>query len=431
VPTARRWRLSAADCVLLLICLLYLLQYSDRVNISTAAGAISHDLHLSNTELGFAFSAFAYPYAVVQLLGGWLGDRFGPRRVLAAFGLLVAFASALTAFAGGLATLAAFRFLLGLGEAPSLATATSAMSRWLPAERRGLAQGLTHACSRLGNALTPPLVVMLIGLWSWRAAFIFAGVAGLIWVIVWYAYFRDEPSKHRGVTPEELAALPPVKVHTSSARIPVGRLLKRILPLTVVDFCYAWTLWVYLTWLPSFFLHSYHMNLRNSALFTSGIFVAGIIGDTLGGVVSDRIYKRTGDLQKARRNVIVFGLAGSLVFLGPVLLVKDLTVVSVCLCLAFLSMELVIAPLWAVPMDIAPRYAGTASSFMNIGFGLAGILSPLVFGRIIDLTGDWHLPFALSIGLLFVGIVVSFWMRPDRPFTEPDAVPLDTQAEVS
>jgi MFS family permease len=432
VQTARRrWRLSAADGVLLLICLLYLLQYSDRVNISTAAGAISHDLHLSNTQLGFAFSAFAYPYAVVQLLGGWLGDRFGPRRVLACFGLLVAFASALTAFAGGLATLAAFRFLLGLGEAPSLATATSAMSRWLPAQRRGFAQGLTHASSRLGNALTPPIVVMLISLWSWRAAFIFAGLAGLVWVIAWYTYFRDEPADHRGVTPDELAALPPVKVHSRNTRIPVRRLLRRILPLTIVDFCYAWTLWVYLTWLPSFFLHSYHLNLNKSALFTSGVFVAGIIGDTLGGVVSDRIYKRTGDLQKARRNVIVFGLAGSLVFLGPVLLVKDLTVVSVCLCCAFLSMELVIAPLWAVPMDIAPRYAGTASSFMNIGFGLAGILSPLVFGYIIDRTGDWHLPFALSIGLLLVGIVMSFWMRPDRPFVEPDAVAPDAQAEAT
>jgi len=205
-------------------------------------------------------------------------------------------------------------------------------------------------------------------------------------------------------------------------------LLRRILPLTIVDFCYAWTLWVYLTWLPSFFLHNYHLNLSNSALFTSGVFVAGIAGDMSGGLVSDRIYKRTGDLQKARRNVIALGLTGSLLFLAPVLLAKDLTIVSICLCCAFFSMELVIAPLWAVPMDIAPRYAGTASSFMNIGFGLAGITSPLAFGYIIDRTGDWHLPFALSIALLLVGIVASFWMRPDRPFTEQDAIPVAATA---
>jgi len=421
VEQLRRWKPRAGTYVLLLICLLYLLQYSDRVNISTAASSISHDLHLSNTQLGFAFSAFAYPYAIVQLFGGWLADRFGPRRVLTLFGLIVALASMLTAFANGLVMLAAFRFLLGLGEAPSLSTATSAMSRWLPAGRRGFAQGVTHACSRLGNALTPPLVALLISLWSWRAAFVFAGLVGIVWVAVWYGYFRDEPSSHHGVSAEELASLP-VRGDEHRPRIPVRKLLRRMLPLTVVDFCYAWTLWVYLTWLPSFFLHSYHLKLSDSALYTAGVFVAGIFGDTLGGIISDRIYQRTGDLQKARRNVIVIGLAGSLVFLAPVLLAKDLTIVSASLCLAFFSMELVIAPLWAVPMDIAPRYAGTASSFMNIGFGLAGILSPLTFGYILDLTGDWHLPFAFSIALLVVGIVVSFWMRPDLAFSESEVI---------
>jgi MFS family permease len=418
VSSSRRWKPKATDCVLALICLLYLIQYSDRVNIATAAGAISRDLHLSNTQLGFAFSAFAYPYAIVQLFGGWLGDKVGPRRILACFGLIVACASILTAFAGGLMSLAACRFLLGVGEAPSLATATCAMSRWLPVRRRALGQGLTHASSRVGSALTPPIIALLMTVWSWRGAFIFAGVIGIIWAVAWYGYFRDEPSGHSGVSPEELATLPPWKGREKAVKVPIRRLLRRMLPVAVVDFCYAWTLWVYLTWLPSFFLHSYHLNLRDSALFTSGVFVAGIVGDTLGGIVSDRIYKRTGDLQKARRNVIVAGLAGSLVFLAPVLLVRDLTIVSVCLCCAFLSMELVIAPLWSVPMDIAPNYAGTASGFMNIGFGIAGVASPLAFGYIIDTTGNWHLPFALSIGLLLVGIAMSFLMRPDRPLDE-------------
>lgn len=109
-------------------------------------------------------------------------------------------------------------------------------------------------------------------------------------------------------------------------------------------------------------------------------------------------------------------MAGALAFLTPVLFVRDLTTVCFCLCAAFFLMELVIAPLWSVPMDIAPEYAGTASSFMNVGFGLAGITSPLVFGWIIDRTGNWQLPFAISMGLLVVGIVLSFFMRPDRPF---------------
>ena len=90
-------------------------------------------------------------------------------------------------------------------------------------------------------------------------------------------------------------------------------------------------------------------------------------------------------------------------------------------------MELVIAPLWAVPMDITPRYAGTASGFMNIGFGVAGITSPLLFGFIIDETGNWHLPFVLSIGLLLIGMVAAFWMRPDKPFIDHDDSAPDTE----
>jgi MFS family permease len=140
----------------------------------------------------------------------------------------------------------------------------------------------------------------------------------------------------------------------------------------------------------------------------------------VGGVASDHVYKSTGNLQKARRNVIILGMGGAFIFLLPVLFMTDLTMVLICLCVAFFSMELVIAPLWAVPMDITPRYAGTASGFMNIGFGVAGITSPLLFGYIIDRTGNWHLPFVMSICLLLLGIVLTFWMRPDKPFVDHD-----------
>jgi len=423
-----RWRPKVSGCVLFLICLLYLVQYSDRVNIATAADAIRRDLQLSNTELGFAFSAFAYPYAIVQLFGGWLGDKFGPRRILAGFGLIVAFASLLTGFAGGIVSLVICRILLGIGESATLATATSAMARWLPTGRRGLGQGITHACARLGSALTPPIVVLLMTCWNWRIAFIIAGAISLLWIMAWYWYFRDDPATHPSMTPEELATLPMAPIGRQRVKVPVMRLLRRMLPVTLVDFCYAWTLWVFLTWLPSFFMHNYHLNLRDSALFTSGVFLAGIVGDMAGGVLSDHLYKRTGDLQKARRNVIILGMGGALIFLLPVMFLTDLTVVSGCLCAAFLSMELVIAPLWAVPMDITPRYSGTASGFMNIGFGVAGITSPLLFGFIIDKTGNWQLPFVLSIGLLLLGTLLSFWMRPDRPFIDSDDAAPSTEA---
>jgi sugar phosphate permease len=149
---------------------MYLIFYIDRVNISTAAPLIKSDLGLSNTALGFAFSAFAYPYAVFQLIGGWLGDRFGPRWTLGASGLVVCISTAMTGAVGGLTALVLVRLALGFGEGAAFPTATRAMAVWLPASRWGFAQGVTHSSSRIGNALTPPLIAWLITLLSWRGS---------------------------------------------------------------------------------------------------------------------------------------------------------------------------------------------------------------------------------------------------------------------
>jgi nitrate/nitrite transporter NarK len=105
-------------------------------------------------------------------------------------------------------------------------------------------------------------------------------------------------------------------------------------------------------------------------------------------------------------------MIGSLICLIPVLFIKELTVMAICLSASFFFLEMVIGPIWAVPMDIAPDYAGTASGILNVGSAIAGIVTPIIFGLIVDLTGNWTLPFAGSIALLFVGAIATMWMRP-------------------
>lgn len=413
--------LKTTTLVLLLICSIYFVVYVDRVNISVAAGDLRQEFHLTNSQMGRVFSAYAYFYAIIQLFGGWLADTLGPRLTLGLFGAVFSVATIMTGFAGSLTQLTGARALLGLGEGPALAVATRALASWTPPARWSLAQGLAHAASRVATAITPPLVAMLIISFSWRGSFILLGVASCIWVAVWLLYFRDDPARHPGVTQAELANLVPRR--KTRVKVPVVPLFIRMLPVILVDFCYGWTLFVVLNWLPSFFRGNYGMDLAGSALFTSGVFVAGILGDTLGGVISDAILKRTGSRQRARRDVIVAGLLLSATCFIAVVLLRDLTAVSIALTLGFFCMELVIAPLWSVPMDIAPEFSGTASGFMNFGAASAGIISPWVFGMIIDLTGNWTLPFIFSVGLMACGAIAAFWMRPDRPFQHPKGVP--------
>jgi cyanate permease len=141
-----------------------------------------------------------------------------------------------------------------------------------------------------------------------------------------------------------------------------------------------------------------------------------MVGDTVGGLATDYILRTTGNPRRARSSVIAVGFAGAFVFMIPVVLVHDLTVAAICLSGACFFLELIVAPIWAVPMDVAPRFAGTASGMMNFGFAMAGLLSPVSFGYLVDVTGSWVVPFIGSIALLFLGAILSLLLRPDRPF---------------
>ena len=380
------YRRGAPLNVLILLSAMSFLLYVDRVNLSTAAGPIMKELGLTNTELGVAFSAFGYSYAIFQVFGGWISDRIGSRVTLLVCGLIWVATTLGMGMVESFSALLAVRFVLGIGEGATLPAAARALTNWTPVDKRGFAQGVTHSCSRLGNAITPPLVTFLMLTLSWRASFYVLGVVTAVWVGVWWFYFRDDPRTHKGIEPADIAQLPDFRqvAAKGSESVPWGAVIKRMAPAMIVYFCYGWTAWLFFTWLPIFFLHGYGLNLKSTALFSSGVFFAGVVGDTVGGVISDRVLRRTGNVEAARRNVIMASLLGALVFLLPVLFSNNFTLMLLSLSAAFFMLELTIGPIWAVPMDVAPRFAGTASGLMNAGSAIAGIISPIVFGLVID-----------------------------------------------
>ncbi|MBN4665228.1 MFS transporter [Pandoraea nosoerga] len=417
-------RVKTRHIILAVMCLMYFISYIDRVNIAVAGPFIRQEMGLTSVQLGLVFSAFAYPYAAMQIFGGWLADRYGPKLVLTVLSLIWGAATLATGFAGSIAMLVALRFLLGVGEGGAFPTATRAFTYWMPVGERGFAQGITHSFARLGGAITPPVVLAIVVAFGWREAFIVLGVVSLAWTALYAKVFSNTPEQHRHITPEETAEIGYRAGDCERAKrasTPWRKLVRRMWLVTFVDFCYGWLLWVYLTWMPSYLRESQGFDLKQLALFTALPLLAGVVGDTLGGVVSDKLYKATGRLRLARVSVLVVGMGGSLAFLLPLTAVSDPMTAVLLLCASFFFLEITNPVLWTLPLDIAGRYAGTAGGMMNTGFGLAGMVSPVAFGYLIETSGNYNVPFAISAVLLGVGVVAALFIDTNKTVEKDEA----------
>src|SRR6266852_887250 len=193
--------------VLLLLCLMYLITYLDRVSLANTATLITKEYGFSKATMGIIFSAFIWSYALFQVPGGWLGDRFGPRRVLSVIMAYRTVIAVLTTFATGFYSLWGIRFALGVGEAGAFPTATRAMQMWYPRDERGFVQGVSHAASRFGAAIGPPIAVFVMIHYGWRSVFYVIGVLSLMWSLLYMLVYRNMPEEHTKVSREELTRI--------------------------------------------------------------------------------------------------------------------------------------------------------------------------------------------------------------------------------
>lgn len=406
--------------VVILLCIMYFISYFDRTNIATAGPSIMAStakggLGLSAIEFGYATAVFAIGYAVFQIFGGRIGERLGPRRGLLVLGVLWGAATLASGLAGGLISLLIARAVLGLSESATFPTATQAMSRWIPRDRNGFVQGIVHSASRLGTAAAPLIVAALIAASGWRLSFVFVGILSVLWAVVWFILFRDQPKQVKGISQAELAEIPEIPKAKDTPPVPWRRLARSILPVTVVDFGYGWVAWVFFTWIPTLLASTYNQDLKSYGLLTSLILVGGVIGDTLGGVLSDALLRRTGNARNARRTFLLIGFIGAAVFMIPILFTPPLIVTVITLALAFFFLELTNAQLWSIPMDVAPTWSGAASGMMNTGFAIAGVVSAIAGGSLITWaangTGFTWL-FGISIAILIGATVLAGVMHP-------------------
>lgn len=423
----RRWY------VLFLISLMYLITYLDRVNISTVAPVISKEFNFDKVTMGLIFSAFVWSYALFQIPGGWLGDRFGPRRILTAIVGYWSVMTALTAFASGAMSFVFVRFMFGVGEGGAFPVATRSMQLWFPRQERGLVQGVSHSASRLGAAIAPPVVVLIMTTLGWHWVFYICGALGILWSVLWYVTYRNMPEEQASVSQGELAYIRGVDAKgdiksaqiEKTASVPWGILFRspNMWAIMCAYFTYVYCLWIFLSWLPSYLVEYRHFTLFKVGIFASLPLWAGVIGDTVGGVATDWLLKKTGNTKLAHRAVAITGMLGCAAFIVPAAVTDDAYTAIYCLTIAMFFLECTIGPSWSVPMHVGGKYSGTVSGVMNMAGNIGGALSPLVFGILVQV-GSWVAPFVVAAGLLVLGAAVwAFWLDPEVSVLEKRGVP--------
>jgi MFS family permease len=408
----------------------YMITYMDRVVISSTVPMIQKDLGLDKVTMGWVLAAFSWGYALFQIPGGWLGDKIGPRRALTLIVTWWSIFTSLTALSWSAGSMAAFRFLFGVGEAGAFPTATRSLSRWMLPTERAYAQGVTHAGSRLGAAITPVLVVWIMTTWGWRYAFVSFGLLGVAWALLWFLYYRDTPEEHRGVNAAELDL-----IHNSlggprsrkSTDVPWRAILasSTLFRLSGMYFFYGFCIQVYLIWFPTYLYEHRGMNLKQMGFYASLPLLAGVLGDLLGGLASDFLAHRTGNLKMARRGVAMFGFLLAAAGIIPATLTPDPQWCVAYTCLGVFALELTVGVSWAIPLDIGADYAGSVSAVMNTCGNIGGAISPALVAYLAKAYG-WDVPFLLASALCVVAALLFLRIDATRKiFPTPQVKPIE------
>jgi MFS transporter, ACS family, glucarate transporter len=386
----------------------YMITYMDRQVLATTRPAIMEELGISLVAMGWVTFAFRMAYALFQVPGGWLGDTIGARRALTMVVSWWSAFTALTALAWSAASMIVIQVFFGLGEAGAFPIATRSLSRWMRPTERGFAQGITHAGSRLGGAITPPIVALaIVPFFGWRAAFYAFGVLGVVWSAVWFYYYRDTPEEHSGVNEAERELIAGGIKRKSTGKVPWGQILSHgnLWILSVMYFFYNYNLNVYQDWFPTYLRQSKGMTLAQMGIYASLPLMAGVIGDLAGGWFSDIVLRRTGNVNLARRWVAIAGFLVSAAATVPAVLAHDPKVSVACYCVAFFGLEWTVGISWAVTLDIGGDYAGSVSAVMNMLGNIGGAVAATVVTYTAARYG-WNVPFLMTAGLCLIAAVL-------------------------
>ena len=399
--------------------------YVDRINIAIAGNSIASEFHLTNVQLGSLTSAFLMGYALFQTFGGWLADRLGPRRVLAVgvlwWGIFTALTTAVSAkIAFAIFYLAAMRFLLGAGEAVMFPASNQFVSRWIPTQERGIANGVVFAGVGVGAGATPGLVTYIMVHYGWRWSFWASALLGLIAGTAWYLLARDTPEQHAYVSTAELEHIQAGRTVKTSAtsksgdgRIPWSTILasKDVWAVTLGYFSFGYVAWIFFAWFFIYLRNVRGLDLKASASYTTFLFLTMAACSPLGGAINDKLTKMHGK-RIGRCGVAVFALLLTAIFLVFGSQVHTARLASIVLAGGAGALYLSQSSFWSVTADIASGSSGSVSGFMNMGNQIGGALTASLTPAIASRLG-WTVPFYVAAGLAALGAVAWLFVNPE------------------
>jgi len=395
------------------------INYMDRINLSVAMPIISKQYKWDPALMGWIFSGFLWTYMVCLIPWGWATDRYGSRRVGAISMTVWSLAGMATGATMGFGSMMASRLALGVGEAASFPICGKTVRQWFPGGERGLATAIFNAGTFAGPAISAPIVAWLVLQAGWRWSFVITGAIGILWAILWFTLFRAPaecswlPEDERNYLLSQTGAPPKAAAPQTPTKGALGLLLSRktMWGQFITQGCCAYTMYLYLAWLPSYLVRERHMDLMKASWFTALPYLISVVLGILIGKLSDSILTPEAVKQGKRRTLlVVFILLSSVVLLTNVVNNQWVVVALISLALTSISSALTLNIAMCNDLVWDPSMAATALGFQILGGNSFGIFAPILTGYIVKATGSFNSAFFLAGGLLFLGAATSLTM---------------------
>lgn len=399
--------------------------YLDRSNLSIANTTIAHEFGLSSTQMGLILAAFSWPYAIANLPAGYLVDKLGPKRVYSWAATLWSIVSLLSATANSYGAFYAFRVLLGVTESPFFTAGLKVCDNWFGEKEKALPVSIVNTGSQIANAIAPPILTMLLIATGWRGMFLIVGGVGLLVTLIWVICYRNptiqETAAIKGEEWAKLAAEMNAEANAKGEKKSGNGWLSLFKQantyfMIIGAFGIFYTVWVFLTWLPTYLQTARGFDLMTSGWLAALPYLCGIVGVLTGGWLSGKLLEAGRSTIVARKVPIVGGAFLAAIAVLPVGYVDNTALSMVLLCIGYFASQVPIGCMWTLASDVAaPDQVSSLGAIQNFGGFMGAAMAPMLTGYILDSTGNnFTLAFVVAGVLLLVGAASYLFFVKDR-----------------